>query len=96
MHHMGTKNAENTMAVFEGWTFAAARGASRKSLVEIAEASKIGPGILDQLERARDIDPSDRRLDMADMERVIDVYCLLGFRIVPRTWFRSAGLKRVQ
>ncbi len=84
------------MAVFEGWTFAAARGASRKSLIEIAQASKVGPGVLDEVEHARDINPSDHRFDMADIERIVDVYCVLGYRIMPRTWMRSAGLKRMQ
>jgi vacuolar-type H+-ATPase subunit I/STV1 len=92
----GATNNENMMAVFEGWTLAAARGAARKSLIEIAEASKVGPRIIDDLEHARDINPTDGRFDMAEFERVIDVYRLLGYRIVPRTWFTSACVKRVQ
>lgn len=84
------------MAVFEGWTFAAARGASRKTLLEIAEASKIGPGVLEQMEHARDIAPTDPRFDLAAIERVIDSYGILGFRILPRTLFQGACLKRVQ
>jgi transcriptional regulator with XRE-family HTH domain len=84
------------MAVFEGWTFAAARGASRKTLIQIAEASKIGPGALEQIEHARDIVLADRRFDFAAIERVIDTYGTLGFRILPRTLFQGACLKRVQ
>jgi hypothetical protein len=87
---------EATMTVFEGWTFAAARGASRKSLVQIAEASKIGPGVLDDIERARDIDPAASRFDIAAVERIVDIYGVLGFRIMPRTLLRAACLKRVQ
>ena len=84
------------MAVFEGWTFAAAHGASRKTLIQIAEAARIGPGVLVQMERARDIPPSDRRFDLAAVERVIDLYSTLGFRILPRTLLKDACLKRVQ
>jgi transcriptional regulator with XRE-family HTH domain len=84
------------MAVFEGWTFAAARGASRKTLIQIAEAAKVGPGLLEQIEHARDIAPSDSRFDLAAIERVVDLYSTLGFRILPRTLFQGACLKRVQ
>jgi hypothetical protein len=84
------------MAVFEGWTFAAARGASRKSLVQIAEAAKIGPGVLDELERARDINLTSGRFDGATLERVVEIYGILGFRIIPRTLLQGACLKRVQ
>jgi hypothetical protein len=87
---------EDTMAVFEGWTFAAARGASRKSLFQIAEASKIGPGLLENIEQARDIDLADSRFDIAAIERVVEVYGVLGFRILPRTLLQAACLKRVQ
>ena len=84
------------MAVFEGWTFAAARGASRKSLFQVAEASKIGPAVLEGIEHARDIDPADSRFDIAAIERVVDIYAVLGFRIMPRTMLQAACLKRVQ
>jgi transcriptional regulator with XRE-family HTH domain len=84
------------MAVFEGWTFAAARGASRKTLLQIAEASKIAPGVLEQIEHARDIAPIDRRFDLAAIERVVDTYGILGFRILPRTLLQGARLKRVR
>jgi hypothetical protein len=84
------------MAVFEGWTFAAARGASRRSLFQIAEAAKIGPGVLEDIEHARDIDPADSRFDIAAVERVVDIYSVLGFRIMPRTLLQAACLKRVQ
>jgi hypothetical protein len=87
---------EETMAVFEGWTFAAARGASRKSLFQIAEASKIGPGVLEEIEHARDIDLTDSRFDIAAIERVVDIYGVLGFRIMPRTLMQTACVKRVQ
>jgi transcriptional regulator with XRE-family HTH domain len=84
------------MAVFEGWTFAAARGASRKSLLQIAEASKISPGVLEQIEQARDIELTGSRFDLAAVERLIDTHGALGFRIPPRTLFRAAAVKRVQ
>jgi hypothetical protein len=84
------------MAVFEGWTFAAARGASRRSLLQIAEAAKIGPGVLEDIERARGIDPADSRFDIAAIERVVDIYAVLGFRIMPRTLLQAACLKRVR
>ena len=83
------------MAVFEGWTFAAARGASRKSLIQIADAAKIGPGVLDEIEHARDIDLKTSRFEIAAIERVVDIYGVLGFRIMPRTLFQAACLKRV-
>lgn len=83
------------MAVFEGWTFAAARGASRKSLFQVAEASKIGPGVLEDIEHARDIDPADSRFDTAAIERVVDTYAVLGFRIMPRTMLQTACLRRL-
>lgn len=84
------------MTTFEGWTFAAARGASRKTLLQIAEASKIGPGILEDIERARDIDMSNTRFDAAAIERVVDTYAMLGFRVIPRTLIQAACLKRAQ
>lgn len=84
------------MAVFEGWTFGAARGACRRTLIEIAEAAKIGPGVLEQIERARDIVFAGGGLDIAALERVVDTYAVLGFRILPRTIFRGACVKRVQ
>ena len=84
------------MAIFEGWTFAAARGASHRTLFQIAEASKIGPGVLEDIEHARDIDLTDNRFDTAAIERVVDTYGVLGFRVIPRTLFQAACLKRVQ
>ncbi len=84
------------MATFEGWTFAAARGASRRSLLQIAEAAKIGPGVLEDIERARDIELTDKRFDAAAIERVVDTYAVLGFRVIPRTLLCAACLKRVQ
>ena len=54
---------DKPMAVFEGWTFAAARGASRRTLIQIADASKIGPGLLEQIEHARDIARYRRQRD---------------------------------
>ena len=87
---------DKPMAVFEGWTFAAARGASRRTLIQIADASKIGPGLLERIEHARDIVPTDRGFDLAAIERVVETYGTLGFRILPRTLFQGACLKRVQ
>jgi hypothetical protein len=84
------------MPVFEGWTFAVARGASRKSLFQVAGASKIGPDVLDDIERARDIDPADSRVDIAAIERLVDIYAVLGFRNMPRTMLQATCLKRVQ
>jgi hypothetical protein len=84
------------MAVFEGWTFAAARGAGRKTLIQIVEAAKVGPGLLEQMEHARDIAPCDSRFDLAAIERIVDFGSTLRFRILPRTLFQGAWLKRVQ
>ena len=84
------------MPVLEGWTFAAARGAARKTLFEVAEASGIGPGVLDDIERARDIPVGGGRFETTHLERVVDVYAKLGFRIMPRTLFRPAYVMRVQ
>jgi hypothetical protein len=84
------------MATFEGWTFAAARGASRRSLHEVAAAAKIGPGILEDIEHARDVQIGRAAPDMAAIERVIDTYAVIGFRIYPRTLFLPARLQRVR
>jgi NAD(P)-dependent dehydrogenase (short-subunit alcohol dehydrogenase family) len=84
------------MAIYEGWTFAAARGASRRTLHEIAEAVKTGPAGLEKLERARDIDLTDSSVDVALVEQVLETYARLGFHIWPRSFWRAACLKRVQ
>jgi hypothetical protein len=84
------------MAVYEGWTFAAARGASRRTLHEIAEAVKIGPAELEKLERARDIDLVNGGYDIAAIERILELYARLGYHIWPRSFWRAACLKRVQ
>jgi hypothetical protein len=83
------------MAIYEGWTFAAARGASRRTLHEIAEAVKIGPDDLDRIERARDIDLTDGRVDVARIESILELYARLGFHVWPRSWWRAACVKRV-
>jgi hypothetical protein len=84
------------MAIYEGWTFAAARGASRRTLHEIAEAVKIGPDQLDRIERSRDLDLTDSRTDVAMIERLLELYARIGFQVVPRSWWRAAGVIRVQ
>lgn len=82
--------------MFEGWTFAAARGASRRTLFEMAEAWRLGPAILEQVERARDVSTEGGPIDAAAMERLVELYAVLGFRVLPRTLFRAACVKRVQ
>jgi transcriptional regulator with XRE-family HTH domain len=84
------------MAVYEGWTFAAARGASRCTLHEVADAVKVSPAVLTQLEQARDVDLGRGDFDVAAVERVLDLYARLGFHIWPRSFWRGACLKRVQ
>ncbi len=84
------------MAVYEGWTFAAARGASRRTLHEIAEAVNVGPAELDKLERARDIDLTSGANDVAAVERILELYARLGYHVWPRSFWRAACLKRVQ
>jgi hypothetical protein len=84
------------MAIFEGWTFAAARGASRRTLHEIADAVKIAPDALERIERTRDLDLPGGRVDVEVMERLLELYARLGFRIVARSWWRDAAVKRVQ
>jgi hypothetical protein len=88
--------AVGTMAIYEGWTFAAARGASRRTLHEIADAVQLGPAGLERLEQARDIDLTDSSVDVAAIERILDLYARLGFHIWPRSFWRAACLKRVQ
>lgn len=87
---------DSAMATFEGWTFAAARGASRRALLEIADAAKIGPGVLEDIERARDVQINSGSLDMATLERLLELYGTIGFKIYPRTIFTPARLQRVQ
>jgi hypothetical protein len=84
------------MANYEGWTFAAARGASRRTLHEIAEAVKINPALLTQIEHARDIDLTTGQFDVAVVERLLELYARLGFHIWPRSFWRGACVKRVQ
>jgi hypothetical protein len=84
------------MAIYEGWTFAAARGASRRPLHEIAEAVKINPALLTQLEQARDIDLTTGQFDVAVVERLLELYARLGFHIGDRSFWRGACVKRTQ
>jgi hypothetical protein len=91
-----TKHPGNTMAVFEGWTFAAARGASCKSLVDAAQEAWVGAAVLDDVERAGDINPATRHFDMADIERIVEFYHKLGYRIMPRRLIGRAALKRFE
>jgi hypothetical protein len=84
------------MAIYEGWTFAAARGASRRTLHEIADAVKTAPAELDRLEHARDIDLTSSNVDVALVERILELYARLGYHIWPRSFWRAACLKRVQ
>jgi hypothetical protein len=84
------------MAVYEGWTFAAARGATRRTLHEIAEAVKTGPAELDRLEHARDINLTNGSVDVALVERILELYARLGYHVWPRSFWRAACLKRVQ
>jgi hypothetical protein len=84
------------LAVFEGWTFAAARGASRRTLFEMAEAWQVGPAILEQVERARDVSINNGPVDAAALERLVELYAVQGFHVLPRTLFQAACVKRVQ
>jgi hypothetical protein len=84
------------MAIYEGWTFAAARGASRRTLHEIAEAVTVDPAVLARLEQARDVDLTGGQFDVAVVERLLELYARLGFHIWPRSFWRGACLKRVQ
>jgi hypothetical protein len=84
------------MAIYEGWSFAAARGASRRTLHEIAEAVKVNPAMLTQLEQARDVDLANGSFDVAFVERVLELYARLGFHIWPRSFWRGACVRRVQ
>jgi hypothetical protein len=87
---------EDIMAVYEGWTFAAARGASRRTLHEVADAVKVAPAVLGQLEQARDVDLGSGAFDVAFVERVLELYARLGFHIWPRSFWRGACVRRVQ
>jgi hypothetical protein len=87
---------EDIMAVYEGWTFAAARGASRRTLHEVADAVNVSPAVLGQLEQARDVDLGSGVFDVAVVERVLELYARIGFHIWPRSFWRGACVKRVQ